>query len=302
VVGDRAATIAVVAYPPAEAKRPQRILATVAVACLAATGLAAGVSACGGNESEASAPATIKRHATTAQLTSRHPTTRPSREPKGALRPLIEAALPVYCGAGKKRQVALTFDDGPGPYTIALVRLLRRANAQATFFLVGNRIARWLGGARAEAALGELGDHTWGHHLLPALARDNAVWQIEWARREILLRTGEFTALFRPPYGQLQRPLWRFLRAKGMIHVLWSIDGRDYLPGASPRSILATVETGLRPGAIVILHEIHPPTIAATRLLLAELRRRRLTPVTVSRLLRTDPPSRAQLRAGIAGC
>src|ERR671925_449649 len=148
------------------------------VAYVAAAGLVA--AACQGSEGETSAPVPVTRQATAAPPSVR----RQAGKRRGPLRALIEAALPVYCGAGRKRQVALTFDDGPGPYTNALVRVLRRANAQATFFLVGNRIARWPQGARAEAALGELGDHTWGHHLLPTLARGNAVWQIEWARRE----------------------------------------------------------------------------------------------------------------------
>src|SRR5262249_52711338 len=109
---------------------------------------------------------------------------------------LIASGHPLYCGGRRKREVALTFDDGPGPFTFQLLRALRRGHAPATFFLVGNRITRWLSGARAEARYGALGDHTWGHEFLPGLEHGNAVWQIEWGRREIVKRTGVWTSLF----------------------------------------------------------------------------------------------------------
>jgi peptidoglycan-N-acetylglucosamine deacetylase len=225
-----------------------------------------------------------------------------ARTTRSSLRTLIESRRPLYCGGHRRREVALTFDDGPGPYSGELVRRLRQAHAGATFFLVGNRIGRWLAGARAEAAAGEIGDHTWGHHLLPRLKHADAVWQIEHTRREIRLLLRRRTVLFRPPYGAMTRRLRRLLREKGMAEILWSVDSRDYVPGATSASILASVKTGLRPGAIVGLHEIHAQTIAALPSLLAELRRRRLKPVTVTRLLRDDPPSAAQLSAGPYGC
>src|SRR4051794_22590327 len=53
---------------------------------------------------------------------------------------LLRRAQPVYCGGGRSNAVALTFDDGPGPYTHALLSVLREAGARATFFLVGNRL------------------------------------------------------------------------------------------------------------------------------------------------------------------
>src|SRR4051812_15817117 len=61
---------------------------------------------------------------------------------------------PVYCGGGHANVVALTFDDGPGPYTEQLVSLLRAAGAHATFFLVGNRMQYWPSAARLEALSG----------------------------------------------------------------------------------------------------------------------------------------------------
>jgi peptidoglycan-N-acetylglucosamine deacetylase len=215
---------------------------------------------------------------------------------------LLQSGLPLYCGGRREREVALTFDDGPGPFTFQLLRELRRGHAPATFFLVGNRITRWLSGARAEAKLGELGDHTWGHEFLPGLRHGNAVWQIELGRREIVRRTGVWTSLFRPPYGAMTRRLRRLVRQKRMVEILWSVDGRDYVRGATPSSVRTAVEEGLAPGAIIGLHEIHAQTIAALPVVLRELRRRHLRPVTITQLIRDDAPKASRLRAGLFGC
>src|SRR5437868_7818531 len=65
---------------------------------------------------------------------------RPRAAQAPALRRLLRADRPVYCGSARRRLVALTFDDGPGPYTHLALKELRRARAGATFFLVGRVI------------------------------------------------------------------------------------------------------------------------------------------------------------------
>src|SRR2546426_5372340 len=83
---------------------------------------------------------------------------------------LIQAAQPVYCAGAHGRSVALTFDDGPSPYTLRLVRVLREEHARATFFVVGSRVALWPNSVRAAARVGVLGNHTWSHPHLRGLA------------------------------------------------------------------------------------------------------------------------------------
>ena len=215
---------------------------------------------------------------------------------------LARSGRPVHCGGGKWRAVALTFDDGPGPYTRSLVNLLRRYGARGTFFLVGNRLDRWASSARLEARFGEVGDHSWAHSSLPRLPHKAAVWEIEWTRREIRVTTGQSTRLFRPPYGLMTPRLERLLVEKRMINVLWSIDTFDYPPGTTADTIVQRVLAALRPGSIILMHEIYPQSIEAVRRLLPILKARRLRAVTVSELLRRDPPTPAQQRAGRSGC
>ena len=84
---------------------------------------------------------------------------------------LLRFHLPIRCGGLHSRLVALTFDDGPGRYTPLALRILGRAHARATFFLVGKELHGRARLPRAELRVGALGDHTWTHrdlfHFIP---------------------------------------------------------------------------------------------------------------------------------------
>src|SRR5207249_6215642 len=92
-----------------------------------------------------------------------------------ALDRFISYGYPVYCGGGTKPVVALTFDDGPGPYTQEVVGMLRQAGARATFFIVAKEIDGWpqlANEPRQEATVGAIGDHTWDHVDLTSTTED----------------------------------------------------------------------------------------------------------------------------------
>jgi peptidoglycan/xylan/chitin deacetylase (PgdA/CDA1 family) len=210
-------------------------------------------------------------------------------------------ALPVFCGAPRGNEIALTFDDGPGPYTAAVLRTLRRNGAQATFFLVGNRIRYWPALVAAEARAGAVGDHTWSHADLVHLPRSKAVAEVERARTAIEAAGGGDVRMFRPPYGLLPGPLGRFLGTQSVLDVRWSVDSGDWLHGATAATVIRRVAPGLHAGAIVLLHDLHPWTLHALPRILALARGRHLRAVTVPELLRSDPPSYAQLVADNRG-
>lgn len=216
----------------------------------------------------------------------------------------LRIGLPLYCGAAHGRDVALTFDDGPGPSTAAALALLRRFGERATFFLVGRNLADWPGLPRAELGLGALGDHTWSHPFLTRLAPRALDWQIAHTKAAIERATGSTVRLFRPPYGFHDRAVDREAGRLGMLEVLWSLDSGDSYPppGASARQMVKTVARRLRPGAIVLMHENRAQTMQALAPILRLLRARGLRSVSVPQLLEHDPPGLAQLRAGIGGC
>jgi peptidoglycan/xylan/chitin deacetylase (PgdA/CDA1 family) len=214
---------------------------------------------------------------------------------------LAALRLPVFCGGGRLPEVALTFDDGPSPYTLSLLRLLKRRGAGATFFLVGDRLADWPDAAVGEARLGSVGDHTWSHPRLPRLRYDAAVWEIMAGRKAIEAASRHAVLLFRPPYGLVTPRLDRLVARGGMLDVRWSVDAGDSRPGATARSVVRTVEGTVAPGSIVLLHDIHPWTLVAVRRLLPWFERRGLRLVSVPELLRLDPPTIRQLQGDASG-
>jgi peptidoglycan/xylan/chitin deacetylase (PgdA/CDA1 family) len=220
------------------------------------------------------------------------------------LRRLAHLGRPVYCGGRHGRLIALTFDDGPGPYTGIALRELRRARDHATFFLVSRSITSFPSWPRRERTLAAIGDHTETHPFLPGLARAAAHAQIAGGRAAAQRAAGVRVELFRPPYGGRSPWIDREVSHQGMVDVLWDVDSEDSrrFPPADHRAIAAEVLHHVRPGSIVLMHENRGQTIRALRTILPALHRRGFRAVTVSELLAADPPTRAMLDAGPAGC
>jgi peptidoglycan/xylan/chitin deacetylase (PgdA/CDA1 family) len=215
---------------------------------------------------------------------------------RSKLEALVRDRTPLYCGGRHGRYVALTFDDGPSSYTPRVLRLLRRAHARATFFVIGSRAAERPELVRAESLLGAVGNHTWTHPRLVTLARRDVIRQLLRTQAAIVRATGGMRpVLFRPPYGVGTPAETAAVHALRLVDVRWSLDSLDSRPGATAGAVAREVIAGLRPGAIVLLHDIHPWTVAALPRILRAVRRRGLMPVTIPELVALDPPSHAEL-------
>jgi peptidoglycan/xylan/chitin deacetylase (PgdA/CDA1 family) len=207
----------------------------------------------------------------------------------------------VYCGGPRGHDVAFTFDDGPGVYTHLALRELLAARERATFFVVGRSITNFPGYLRRELRVGTLGDHTQTHPALIVLSPLEIRRQLAGAAKKIRRQTGLHVFIWRPPYELHNATVDRVARRLGLLDILWDVDSRDSL-GANYAGIIRNVAAGLRPGAIVEMHENRGQTIRALRTLLPLLSRRHLRSVTVPELLASDPPTVAQLRRGPLGC
>jgi peptidoglycan/xylan/chitin deacetylase (PgdA/CDA1 family) len=214
---------------------------------------------------------------------------------------LAALGLPVYCGARRGKEIAFTFDDGPGVYTYLALNKLRQARERATFFVVGRSIVNFPGYLRRELKVAALGDHTYTHPDLLGLSPAEVTMQLQRAARLITVQSGQPVDLWRPPYGASDASIGRIARRLGLLETLWSVDSRDSL-GANWLRIIKIVEAGLRPGAIVLMHENRGQTIRALTTLLPYLQRHHLRSVSLAELLASDPPSVAQLRRGWSGC
>jgi peptidoglycan/xylan/chitin deacetylase (PgdA/CDA1 family) len=212
-------------------------------------------------------------------------------EQNSAVARALASGAPVYCGGEAGTAVALTFDDGPGPYTAQIVEELRAAGAHATFFLVGNRLRYWPDAAREETQIGAVGNHSWSHPMLPQL-QSWLVWlEVMRTQYAIAQDVGRQPRLFRVPYAEHTKATDAIVRKLGLLEVFWDVDARDDVPNAKPAVVLRNVVRGLRPGAIVVMHDIHPWTAQALPKILDAIHARGLRAVSVPELLALDPPS-----------
>lgn len=152
---------------------------------------------------------------------------------------------------------AITFDDGPHAQgTPAVLDVLARRGARATFFLVGEQVLRNPTLAAEIVAQGHaIGLHCHRHRNLLRLAPRQVREDHARALAAIEDATALTPALYRPPYGILNAAALRCARAAGMRTVLWSHWGRDWERRATPESVAARVTDGAGEGAVLLLHD-----------------------------------------------
>ena len=214
---------------------------------------------------------------------------------------MVALGKPIYCAAPRGNEVALTFDDGPGPYTKLMLAKLHKHHVRATFFDVGRNIPLLPQAIRQERETGGVGDHTFTHPLLTGLAPSEAEAQIVRTQAALERADAGQVFLFRPPYGGRNATIDQIARAHGMLEILWTVDSADSL-GAEWNQIERNVIAGLRGGAIILMHENHGQTIRAMLGIFAALARKHLRTVSVAQLLTDDTPSVAQVDAAGGAC
>jgi peptidoglycan/xylan/chitin deacetylase (PgdA/CDA1 family) len=198
----------------------------------------------------------------------------------------------------RKRCVALTFDDGPGPYTSALIHTLLGAGAPATFFMIGEHVDTFPGLAHQVGAAGfEIGNHSYSHPDLTRLSSAEVDAQLARTNQAILRATDHRPTLLRPPYGARDRRVDRIAARSGLGEVLWDVDTLDW-KHHNAKAVRRAVRRDVRRGSIVLLHDIQPTTVQAVPKLIAQLRRQRYTLVTVSELIGKPVPGTLHFRAG----
>lgn len=211
--------------------------------------------------------------------------------------------LPIYCGAGRKPWVALTFDDGPGPLSGRWIAAMAKADAPMTLFRIGRNVPGNEEYVRVQRNLGwDSGTHTQNHPALATLSAKDQRAEIVRGDEASTRVLGRPPRLFRPPYESHDRATDRIAEREGMVQVLWNVDTQDSLGRTSVGEIVSAAKRGMQPGSIILFHEVKANTLQAMPRILAALREKGLKPVTVSRMLASDGPSEAQLRRGYDGC
>ena len=190
--------------------------------------------------------------------------------------------------------VALTFDDGPERYTEELLDILRARQARATFYVLGQQVAKYPETTKRIVADGHtLGNHTYHHPDLATLDSNEAFLEISQTQRLIHETTGRYPLTYRPPFGSK-----RDISPYPLDQVLWSQDTLDWRVRNTEIIAKRAVE-GVEAGAIILLHDIYPETVRAIPQIIDTLRERGFVLVSVEDLL-TDgvytPQSRVVTR------
>ncbi len=184
------------------------------------------------------------------------------------------------------RCIALTYDDGPGPYTSRLLDELSVAGAPATFFMLGRNAKEYPKEVARAARLGMVvADHTWDHQDLTRLSKAKQRQEVDSTAQLLERLSGNPVTLLRPPYGAYDAAVRRL----GMAVVLWTVDTQDW-KNRNAATTTKRARAGARPGAILLMHDIHPTTVTATPGIIAALRKEGYTLVTVPQLLGTTTP------------
>lgn len=202
----------------------------------------------------------------------------------------------AWAGARDSRAVGLTFDDGPGPDTPAVLDRLRELGVHATFFVVGER-------ARAHpevvARMVQEG-HTVGIH---GDRHRSSYLQWPWqpfvelrrAKATVAALTGTTPRWFRPPWGHHSLYTWWAARWLGLERVLWTVAPDDWRPDRTPEALAHHVVQLALPGGAVVLHDgggDRRRTVEALRPMVEGLRRLGLAVTAIDAIL----PDRSELR------
>lgn len=195
----------------------------------------------------------------------------------------------IMRGPKGRGRVALTFDDGPnGATTEAILDVLGRRGAHATFFCVGKHAAAQPGVIRRMAAEGHtIGNHTEEHRKLAWLPAAGIAHQIDAAQQSIQSAGAAAPVYFRAPHGFKSPLLPGILRRRGMRLCAWTHCLRDFeRPGANV--LVDRARARLEDGAILLLHDgggDRSHTVEALDGILAECEKRGLRAVSIAELL-----------------
>jgi peptidoglycan/xylan/chitin deacetylase (PgdA/CDA1 family) len=212
-------------------------------------------------------------------------------------------ARPVLRVATARKEVALTFDDGPDPrWTPGVLDALDRHQAKATFFVIGVRAAAHPELLRDIVRRGhEIANHTWSHSYLTTFADPRRLAaELTRANAAIEAATGRRARWFRPPVGLLSPRVARAARLAGLELVSWTATARDGVARTTVAEAVARLDTALTSGAILVLHDARitgddmPIAAIVTGQILTRMAALGLRSVTLSELCAVAPSKDAR--------
>ncbi len=207
---------------------------------------------------------------------------------------LAKTTVP-YNGDGTGKLVALTFDDGPGPYTARLLDAMKERGVRATFFVLGSRVDKYKSLIKRMEAEGHVvANHSQNHNNLITLANRKGVagvkQEMDACAQKLNAILGHYPTMIRCPGGNWKDRNGRvqaYAREAGVSIIQWDVDTRDW-ESRNVKSILNKTFSGsyrVQDGSIVLMHDIYSTTVDAAIQMMDRLAKEGYTMVTVPELL-----------------
>ena len=178
--------------------------------------------------------------------------------------------------------LALTFDDGPGEYTNELLDCLEENNAHATFFMLGKNVSAYPDAPKRMLELGcEIGSHSWDHTQLTTIDLDSVAKQFSDTDNALIQACGQAATVARAPYGDGNSDIYNTVSKP---FFMWSLDTEDWKLMDADADYSAVMNGDLTDGTIILMHDIHQPSVQAALRLIPDLIAQGYKLVTVSEM------------------
>ena len=139
-----------------------------------------------------------------------------------------------------------------------LLDILKKYNAKATFFILGQNIPGNEEIVKRMVAEGhEVANHSWSHPNFKTLSPEQIKQEVEQTQSALEKITGRRPIMIRPPYGSVNQMV---MDAMNLPAMYWSVDSLDW-KSRDPKAILEVVKANTRPGSIILMHDIHQSTV-----------------------------------------
>lgn len=187
---------------------------------------------------------------------------------------------------------ALTYDDGPSArWTPQILDALKETKVPATFFWLAQNVQpSWANGivARAKNEGHALANHSFSHANLPKISSEALKKEVIESTKVQQAVYGQPVEYFRCPYGACIKDLniRQMIADQKMIHVFWNVDSLDW-QDKNPESILARVtkQMQIEKKGIILFHDIHPQSFAASKALMNYFNQTKVRAVTVPQIV-----------------
>lgn len=169
-----------------------------------------------------------------------------------------------------KKQVAITFDDGPNPnFTPEILKLLQTYNAKATFFYIGKQVEKHPELIKSIIEQGHtIGNHSYTHSkFFDFYGKQRVIEEVQKTDAVVLAITGKKTTLFRPPYGVTNPAIAKAIKQTNHKVIGWNIRSLDTLK-TNEDAILKRITKNIKPGSVILLHDTQAITVSVLEQLL----------------------------------